>query len=89
MEKRHQTANHADTSIFGVGLRWGLVGGPESFPSSQHDVLVLLSISRVNESEGGSGINEYVSSLFDQSLTWKDLEWLKSITHLPILVKVK
>jgi len=43
--------------------------------------------NRVNESEGGSGINEYVASLFDQSLTWKDLSWLKSITDLPIIVK--
>lgn len=25
----------------------------------------------------GSGINEYVASLFDQSLTWEDVAWLK------------
>lgn len=34
-----------------------------------------------------SGLNEYASSLFDPSLTWKDVLWLKSITKLPILVK--
>jgi len=39
------------------------------------------------KSKGGSGINEYVSSLFDQSLTWADVDWLKSITNLPLVLK--
>lgn len=38
-------------------------------------------------SKGGSGINEYVASMFDATITWKDLAWLKSITNLPIVVK--
>jgi (S)-2-hydroxy-acid oxidase len=42
---------------------------------------------RANRSEGGSGINEYVASLFDQSLTWDDLRWLKGLTKLPIVAK--
>ncbi|XP_034102246.1 uncharacterized protein LOC117566807 [Drosophila albomicans] len=37
--------------------------------------------------EGGSGINEYVASQFDASITWKDIAWLKQLTHLPIVVK--
>lgn len=36
---------------------------------------------------GGSALNAYVAGLFDASLTWKDLEWLRGITQLPILVK--
>ncbi|XP_017106728.2 uncharacterized protein Hao [Drosophila bipectinata] len=36
---------------------------------------------------GASGINEYVSSQFDPTISWKDIAWLKSITHLPIVVK--
>jgi 4-hydroxymandelate oxidase len=36
---------------------------------------------------GGSALNAYVAKLFDASLTWKDLEWLRGITQLPILVK--
>ncbi|CAG0889338.1 unnamed protein product [Cyprideis torosa] len=36
---------------------------------------------------GGSGINQYVSSLFDQSLTWKDIWWLKQATTLPLVLK--
>jgi len=34
-----------------------------------------------------SGLNEYALSLFDPSITWKDLEWLKSITKLSIVLK--
>ncbi|XP_064094276.1 2-Hydroxyacid oxidase 1-like isoform X2 [Macrobrachium nipponense] len=41
----------------------------------------------VNKSAGGSGINEYVKSLFDPSLTWNDVKWLKRITNLPIVLK--
>lgn len=37
--------------------------------------------------KGGSGINEYVASQFDASITWKDINWLKQITKLPIIVK--
>lgn len=38
-------------------------------------------------SQGSSGLNEYATSLFDASLTWKDVKWLKTITSLPIVVK--
>lgn len=31
----------------------------------------------VNSSQGGSGINEYVGALFDPSITWADVKWLK------------
>jgi (S)-2-hydroxy-acid oxidase len=34
-----------------------------------------------------SGLNDYALSLFDPSITWKDVEWLKSITSLPIVLK--
>ena len=34
-----------------------------------------------------SGLNEYAASLFDSSLTWKDVDWLKTVTKLPVLVK--
>ena len=46
-----------------------------------------LGAASTVKSKGSSGINEYVSSLFDQSITWKDVDWLKSITHLPIIIK--
>lgn len=36
---------------------------------------------------GESGLAAYIASLYDQTLTWKDVEWLRSITKLPVLVK--
>jgi len=35
----------------------------------------------------GSGLAHHARHLFDQSLTWKDIDWLRSITKLPILIK--
>lgn len=34
-----------------------------------------------------SGLAAYVATLLDQSLTWKDLEWLAGLAGLPVLVK--
>jgi 4-hydroxymandelate oxidase len=36
---------------------------------------------------GNSRLAAYIASLYDTSLTWKDLEWIISITRLPTLVK--
>ncbi|XP_067014362.2 uncharacterized protein Hao [Anabrus simplex] len=43
--------------------------------------------THVNQTESGSGINEYVNNLFDQSISWEDVKWLKSITRLPLVLK--
>ena len=37
--------------------------------------------------DNNSGLTAYVKSLIDPSLNWKDIEWLKAQTSLPILVK--
>lgn len=42
--------------------------------------------SQFPEAEG-SGLAAYVDALFDPSLNWSDLEWLCSLTRLPVLVK--
>ena len=34
-----------------------------------------------------SGLGAYVQSLFDPSLSWKDVDWLASITDLPVILK--
>jgi 4-hydroxymandelate oxidase len=34
-----------------------------------------------------SGLAEYVKRCLDQALTWADIDWLRSITRLPVLVK--
>jgi 4-hydroxymandelate oxidase len=36
---------------------------------------------------GDSSLAAYVTSLFDQAITWKDIEWLRSHTRVPVLVK--
>ncbi len=36
---------------------------------------------------GESGLFRYFASLMDPAVTWDDLAWLRSVTHLPILVK--
>jgi 4-hydroxymandelate oxidase len=35
----------------------------------------------------GSGLSAYVRSLFDTALSWKDIEWLASISKLPVVLK--
>lgn len=39
------------------------------------------------ERQGESGLAAYVASLLDPSLSWKDVEWLTSVTDLPLWIK--
>lgn len=34
-----------------------------------------------------SRFRAYVNELYDQTLTWEDVRWLKSVTSLPVVVK--
>ncbi|KAM3204121.1 glycolate oxidase isoform X1 [Capsicum annuum] len=45
-----------------------------------------LDIGKLNKAED-SGLASYVAGQVDRSLSWKDVQWLKTITSLPILVK--
>jgi 4-hydroxymandelate oxidase len=47
----------------------------------------LEGVGSMRRAHGGSSLNAYVADQFDASLTWKDVEWLRGITKLPILVK--
>ena len=38
-------------------------------------------------SDRDSGLAAYVKNLIDPSLSWKDIDWLRTITSLPILLK--
>ncbi|XP_012220264.1 uncharacterized protein Hao [Linepithema humile] len=42
---------------------------------------------RINSAKTGSGLNEYVTALFDASICWDDVKWLKKNTTLPIILK--
>jgi 4-hydroxymandelate oxidase len=41
----------------------------------------------VDPALGDSGLAAYVATMLDPSLTWRDVEWLRSITRLPVVVK--
>ncbi len=57
-------------------------------PPGLHLANFVGTYSEEPEAEPGeSGLAAYAASLIDASLTWEALEWLRSITSLPILVK--
>ncbi len=39
------------------------------------------------EARGGSGLAAYLSEMFDPSVTWRDLKWLRAIAPLPLVLK--
>ncbi|XP_001649576.2 peroxisomal (S)-2-hydroxy-acid oxidase GLO3 [Aedes aegypti] len=39
------------------------------------------------QSQGGSGINEYITEQLDPTLSWDDVKWLVNFTRLPVIVK--
>ncbi|KAF8668741.1 hypothetical protein HU200_051927 [Digitaria exilis] len=47
----------------------------------------LMSFDDEPGTEGGSKMERFARETLDPSLSWKDVEWLKSITSLPILLK--
>ncbi len=55
-----------------------------SLPRNFDDVIDLATVST---EDYGSQLAAYVTSLLDGSLTWNDVEWLRSITKLPVLLK--
>ncbi|KAL0406648.1 UNVERIFIED_CONTAM: Peroxisomal (S)-2-hydroxy-acid oxidase [Sesamum latifolium] len=45
-----------------------------------------LDLGKMDEAQD-SGLASYVAGQIDRTLSWKDVEWLQTITSLPILVK--
>ncbi|KAG2260982.1 hypothetical protein Bca4012_014270 [Brassica carinata] len=56
---------------------------PRGLTLKNFEGLDLGKIDKTND----SGLASYVAGQVDQSLSWKDIKWLQSITSLPILVK--
>jgi 4-hydroxymandelate oxidase len=48
---------------------------------------VGLRQARFPEGVTGSGLNAFIAREFDPSLTWESVEWLRSITTLPVVLK--
>lgn len=49
--------------------------------------LISSNLESLPECIGESGLASYIASLYDQSLSWKHVDWLCSITKLPVLIK--
>ncbi|MBA2571980.1 MAG: alpha-hydroxy-acid oxidizing protein [Gemmatimonadetes bacterium] len=49
--------------------------------------LATLGGDHLPQREGESGLAAYVRDLVDPSLTWKDVDWLRSVTRLPVVIK--
>jgi 4-hydroxymandelate oxidase len=49
--------------------------------------LIQAGMHELPNQNNNSGLAAYIDSLYDASLSWKDIEWLRSITKLPILIK--
>ncbi|MDY6802285.1 MAG: alpha-hydroxy acid oxidase [Cyanobacteriota bacterium] len=49
--------------------------------------LTFMADLEVAKSEGESGLFAYFARQLDPGITWKDLEWLQSLTKVPVVVK--
>lgn len=47
----------------------------------------LTSSEVINDSHGGSALGAYVADRHDASLTWGDLDWIRSLSALPLVLK--
>ncbi|CAG5097171.1 Similar to GLO5: Peroxisomal (S)-2-hydroxy-acid oxidase GLO5 (Arabidopsis thaliana) [Cotesia congregata] len=75
-----------DTPFFGVRRR----DVKNKFSLPRHLKLANFDghlSSKINSADSGSGLNEYAVDQFDRSLSWDDIDWLQSITNLPIILK--
>lgn len=51
------------------------------------DGLVMANLTNLSGPTEGSMLAQYVSERHDASFTWADIAWLRSLSHLPILLK--
>ncbi|HKW14406.1 MAG TPA: alpha-hydroxy acid oxidase [Candidatus Krumholzibacteria bacterium] len=49
--------------------------------------LVAAGQGTVAGEESGSGLATYINTFIDPSISWRDVEWLRSITKLPVIIK--
>uniref|UniRef100_R4G4U1 (S)-2-hydroxy-acid oxidase n=1 Tax=Rhodnius prolixus TaxID=13249 RepID=R4G4U1_RHOPR len=73
-----------DTNV--LGLRYADTKNKFSLPP--HLTLANFSGKESSCNEGsGSALTSYTDELFDSSINWEDIKWLRSITDLPIVLK--
>lgn len=56
-------------------------------PGLRVENMTAAGYGEVGEPDAESGLAAYVAAKLDPALGWKDVEWLRSITKLPLLVK--
>ncbi|KAI3973171.1 hypothetical protein MKX01_020906 [Papaver californicum] len=67
-----------------LGRRWADIKNKMVSPQLKNfDGLLSTEVI----AENGSNLEAFTSQTLDSSLNWNDIEWLKSITNLPILLK--
>ncbi|CEJ60287.1 hypothetical protein PMG11_08867 [Penicillium brasilianum] len=59
----------------------------ERIKPESNAVLVKVAQGSKHVGKKSAGLAKSTSSMIDSSLNWNDLQWLRSITNLPILVK--
>ena len=55
--------------------------GLENFPATHAEQ------NKSGAEGGGSALARYIAHMWDANLTWDDVEWLRSISPLPVLIK--
>jgi len=75
----------ADTPILGTRER----DVRNRFQLPDHLTIRNLTAAQLEKmsADDGSGLGAYFAAAIDQSFRWSDLEWLRGVTKLPILVK--
>ncbi|XP_049523410.1 uncharacterized protein LOC119452977 isoform X1 [Dermacentor silvarum] len=73
-----------DAPVF--GLRIADVKNHFSLPPNLKLANLEGSLSDLS-SVSGSGLTEYTSRLFNPSVTWEDVPWLRKISGLPVVIK--
>ncbi|MFQ5703982.1 MAG: alpha-hydroxy acid oxidase [Gemmatimonadales bacterium] len=57
---------------------------PEALPVN---LAAMVDLAAIPLEERGSAVSQYAADLIDPSLTWDDIDWLRSLTDLPVLLK--
>jgi 4-hydroxymandelate oxidase len=87
-----QRAEAAGYQALCVTVDAPLIGKREADIRNQFQLPAHLTLGNLSQTQlpnipQGSSLFAYFQQQIDPGVTWKDLEWLKSLTHLPILLK--
>ncbi|KAK1937933.1 Peroxisomal (S)-2-hydroxy-acid oxidase GLO5 [Phytophthora citrophthora] len=64
-----------------------VLGNREADVRNHFSIPKHLSMANFSPQNATTDYADYVSDLYDQTLSWKDVKWLKSVTKLPIVAK--